>query len=192
MRHPKTLDALASNLLVAIVALWPVFSSARPREPDGSGSQSASSLAEPSGVSTGSAFIVSWHVDRNLAGKWHLAMSILNATTQPVTMHRDCVPWEIPDTGLFHAYELRKGEELRREWTMRNPGTATNRIEPGETYEGESDLTALFPDLEKALRRDDVVIFWSYRFRTIQPFERVETHAGVCFLSRSGREEPKN
>jgi hypothetical protein len=96
-----------------------------------------------------------------------LRIELVNRTGRPLSVYEHSLPWKGWQNLLLIAAKIGPpGVLLKRELPVDDPGPGVVNIAPEETLRGEIALARRFPTIGKALRADDVMVFWSYQFRS--------------------------
>jgi hypothetical protein len=90
-----------------------------------------------------------------------LQVKLHSGAPTAVTLYRDRLPW-----GLRHSMILvavtPKGDYLENELPVDDPTTLRTSVEPEGTLTGEIDLRRRFRDLDSAIKKSDILLFWAY------------------------------
>ena len=97
--------------------------------------------------------------------------SILNLTLTvssdaPISMYESDLPWGNAYSTVILAATVR-GVPLQREAPIDDPGPSTRSLHNGQRLVGKIRLNDRFPELRRELRKNDVLIFWSYEGKTV-------------------------
>jgi hypothetical protein len=100
-------------------------------------------------------------VEMNPQKPLSLRVTLHSRAQTPVTLYRDRLPW-----GLRYSMILvgvtPKGDHLENELPIDDPTTFRISVEPEGTLTGEIDLTRRFRDLDSAVKKSDILLFWAY------------------------------
>jgi hypothetical protein len=100
-----------------------------------------------------------------------LRLSLTNRDSSPLTLNEIMLPWgsmyATALTALEVADPIAPGTVLERTRVLDDPLGVTITINAGERRDGKIDLAEQFPTLSQSLRRNDVVVFWSYVGRVV-------------------------
>jgi hypothetical protein len=95
-----------------------------------------------------------------------IRMELENRSARTVRIAKPFLPWGSTFAALFAAVPMTdpvtSARCIERTTIMENPVGPEIAIEPGQTLRGTVELQSQFPELEKHLRRGDVIVFWSY------------------------------
>jgi hypothetical protein len=101
-----------------------------------------------------------------------LVLTLRNAGDRDLTLFNGYLPWRFWHSMTLKAVEDAPGAPCLpgpRLVPIQDPVSATTTIKPGRSVAGQIDLRERFPGIEKALRRTDVIVFWSYQGRVTGP-----------------------
>lgn len=107
---------------------------------------------------------VSAALEGSYSSGYAIKFTVQNIGASPLKLQRRYLPWtQSPSSGLSVSAVSRgaDGRELSVGRSMHNP-TGEVTILPGQSIEGSVSLDRLIPDLREFLRREDVLIKWSY------------------------------
>ena len=93
---------------------------------------------------------------------------ISNATTNTIECHRADLPWASRHSIILMLVENDISHTVvPEELPVDDPITGTLKISPGGDLEGNLILRSRFPELQKALARREVILFWSYQLKPL-------------------------
>lgn len=108
--------------------------------------------------------------------KYILDVKLKNTGRAPLVVYRGSLPWASRHSLLLIAVRANVTHDaLEERLVIDDPGPEQLEIKPGETLTGEILLDERFPDLPSAVRKNDVIIFWSYQLKPLNtaPLERM-------------------
>jgi hypothetical protein len=97
-------------------------------------------------------------------GKRFLDVVLTNNSTMPIIMYRSSLPWtrwiclRLCAVRARTATIVAEGPE-----PIQDAGAARVVVQPKEKIRGKVSLNERFPDLDKAVKDEDVIVFWSYQ-----------------------------
>ena len=113
------------------------------------------------------------------SSEYDLNVAVTNKSAEPITIYRHSLPWVGWNSILLVAVKTNVlGTVLEKRPLIDDPGPERVTIKPGEMLAGQILLTNRFPDLLKALKERDVIVFWSYQLQPIDtpPLQRISGH----------------
>ena len=97
-----------------------------------------------------------------------LQLRITNMSTETVEVAVSDLPWESRHSITMILVEAHSGNETIPEiMPITVPAFGTQKILPNGILEGNINLEGRYPGLLNALHRTDIIIFWSYRFVSV-------------------------
>lgn len=108
--------------------------------------------------------------------EWKLDIQLEYYGKEQVTIYRSNLPWGIRYSLLLVPIVLDPIKtRLEESQYIDDPGPEQLILNPGDKLSGTVKLLNRFPDLGKVAQERDVIIFWSYQFRSIegQVFQRL-------------------
>jgi hypothetical protein len=133
-----------------------------------------SRLPEEIASQSGPKVLVDVSLKEYSAGRCVLRVSVRYVGDKEISIYESSLPWKNTYSMVVVA-ATPSGQVLRRELPIDDPGPATMALKPGDLLQGEIDLLKRFAGLAAALRKGDVIIFWSYQLWPIftEPLPRV-------------------
>lgn len=101
------------------------------------------------------------HVDLD-AAHLSLRVTLQSGADVPVTFYRSDLPWGNRYSMVLEAVTPIR-ESLKQYYPIDDPGPTRMTLEPKGTLSGHINLQDTFLDLDKALRRSDVIVFCAYK-----------------------------
>jgi hypothetical protein len=117
---------------------------------------------------------------------YRLRFSMRSNGARPVNAYVSDLPWGNVSSLTLIALVV-GGSHISREGPLDDPDTATTQLAAGATLTGEVDLATALPGLERLAAKQEVVVFWSYRFSTVSGQRDVRTGGGCSFFAGFSR-----
>ena len=93
----------------------------------------------------------------------YISFNLKNNSDRDIKVYRHTLPWEHIYSTFMVAYATDNVHtEIGKVFPISDPEFDSTVIKSGTIVSGKIDLSRIFPSLNKALKKDDVMIFWSY------------------------------
>jgi hypothetical protein len=114
-----------------------------------------------------------------------LTIKVTNKLHRPIELPRFKLPWGNRHSMVIVGIEAAgTGDPLPTTHFVSVPGPGRISIQPAETMSGEIDLTYYISNIREELSHKDILVFWLYRLRAIDPQFDSE-YVGTVVLSRN-------
>jgi hypothetical protein len=95
-----------------------------------------------------------------------LDMQLTNATGRKLQLYKSDLPWGNTYSRVLVAVKLNgTNSVISTSHPIDDPGPDTIDLAADETVAGSIPLSTEIPELEEALRKYDVLVFWSYKLK---------------------------
>ena len=91
-----------------------------------------------------------------------LQVSLRSLAKTRATIYKSDLPWGLRDSIILVAVKP-NGEQLDQWPIAGDPGPEKISLSPNHSVSGEIDLTGVFKNLEVAVTRSDIQVFWAYQ-----------------------------
>ena len=119
-------------------------------------------------------------------GHYLLTIYLTNRGTHRLSIDANCLPWRPYGMTLVLVAEDAYSSILERSHVIADSTpNAMATIEPGQTMRGEVDLSEIYPELNAAVRKEEVSVFWSYGLIPALPAPNRRVGGWLC-LPRAG------
>jgi hypothetical protein len=116
-------------------------------------------------------------------GSPNVRMYFTNASTSAFQVRRGDLPWI--QRNLFAVAVCRSTHAaLPITYELASAPVGDLVLAPSSAMQKEIDLEGWFPTLGKVLESDDVILFWFYEFRPLQPSIRQKMYGGTTLSQR--------
>jgi hypothetical protein len=91
-----------------------------------------------------------------------LRVTVRSLAKARVTIQRSDLPWELRHSITLVA-AMPDGECLEQNVAAGDPSPAKISLDPNETVSGDINLAEVFKDLNHAIKKSDIHIFWAFK-----------------------------
>lgn len=116
---------------------------------------------------------------------YNLLIELKNTGASALSISDGRLPWGSFGSMIVLAVG-EDGEALPEVPHITNPSGTTIQINPGETIRGQVYLNKSYPDLPTALKKRDIIIFWSYQPQ-LTDGKRLERTGGWLIVPKVNR-----
>ena len=91
-----------------------------------------------------------------------LRITLRSGSKTAARIYRSSLPWGNRYSMVFAGVTPR-GEPLTQDLPIDDPGPTQVTVEPKSSLSGDIDLQRVFTDLDKELKKSEVIVFWAYK-----------------------------
>lgn len=97
-------------------------------------------------------------------GKYFLSFTLMNNSENSISIYNSDLPWgSINATTLVLIPSSKAADPLAGSYYIDDPTDDTATINPGKPLEGRLDISNIYPSLEEAISRKEIIVFWSHQ-----------------------------
>jgi hypothetical protein len=97
---------------------------------------------------------------------------------EPLRIYRSDLPWGRIYSTLVVPVTLDNKPMLRGSLPIDDSGVGSTVVQPGVPVQGRFDLLMLYPDLKYVAAKEEVIVFWSYQAKGVDPAPKIARVGG--------------